>query len=71
MFLIRSLAFVFSHGKQRTLMTNKDSGNGALGESLYLTGNINGFPQCLPPPQETMHLSTAVVDGGEKENGSQ
>lgn len=69
MFLIRSLAFVFSHGKQRTLMTNKDGADGALGGSLYLTGNISDFSRCLPPPHETMHLSTAWADGGERKLG--
>lgn len=47
---MRSLAFVFSHGKQRTLMTNKGGGGGgASGESLYLTGNISGIPPAAPP----------------------
>lgn len=69
MVLIRSLAFVFSHGKQRTLMTNKDGADGALGGSLYLTGNISDSSQRLPRPQETVHLSTAGADGGERKLG--
>lgn len=69
MFLIRSLAFVFSHGKQRRLMTNKDGSDGALGRSLFLTGNISDFFRRLPPPHETMHLSTAWAGGGEMKLG--
>lgn len=69
MFLIRSLAYVFSHGKQRTLMTNKDGSHGSLGRSLFLTGNISDFFRCLPPPHETVHLSTAWAGGGEMKLG--